>query len=283
MFQMISLITLASHNLKCNHCNKHNAINCQSIAAGGEVQAVKAYDAYVKECVIPFGETCDDLAGLGSTMGKQLQMAWEGVRSVIILASRAKAPSEQDLATSLTPQLQQTQEAVQAIRAMKVDRDYDRHYKAVVEMLSCLSWVFHTAPKQLPAGFVKETLGSAEFWSNRIRKDFKGKDEKQIEFCDRLKQVILGLEKYIHEYHKTGLTFNPRGVSIAEAVILLSDEPADQADDVMKSPKTKRHPTLGSTSGGVNITGIMGELSKRKNADGSSAAVGLKHVSVIHP
>lgn len=243
-----------------------------SSAAAGEVPVVKAWDAYVKESVVPFTETCDSLGGL-DTIGDDIKSAWEGIRFVIVLASRAKAPSE-DLGTALAPHIKGTQDAVKAIRAAKVDRDFDRHYKAICEMLGCLSWVFQKAPQQLPAPYVKETLGSAEFWSNRIRKDYKGKDEKQIEFCDRLKQVILGLEKYIHEYHKTGLAFNPRGVSMAEAVILLTDQPAE-----LQSPKTKRPLALGATSAGGNIAGIMGELSKRKNADGSSAATGLKKVT----
>lgn len=248
-------------------------------AAASEVPAIKAYDTYVKECVIPFTETCDDLGGLGPDMGKQIQNAWEGIRTVIVLASRAKAPAENELVSELTAQLKTTQEAIQSIRAIKSERDFDRHYKAIIELLGCLSWVYHTAPKQLPAPFVKETLGSAEFWSNRIRKDYKGKDEKQVEFCDRLKQVILGLEKYIHEYHRTGLTFNPRGVSLAEAVIVLSDEPTEQTSDDHKANKPIRRSIFGAAGGG-NIAGIMGELSKRKNEDGTSAATGLKKVSI---
>jgi hypothetical protein len=256
--------------------------------AGGEVPSIKAYDAYVKECVVPFAEICDDLGGLGTTLGTSIQNAWEGVRYVIVLASRAKAPVANDYATILNEQLKRTQDAVQSIRSIKFEREYDRHYKAICEMLSCLSWVFYTAPKQLPTGFVRETLASAEFWLNRIRKDFKGKDERHIQFCDRMKNVQMGLEKYISEYHKTGLTFNPRGVSIAEAVIVLSDEPTDGSkldEHAMKSPKTtKRHPTMGTTAtAGVNITGIMGELSKRKSTDGSSAATGLKHVRIFIP
>ena len=46
------------------------------------------------------------------------------------------------------------------------------------------------------------------------------------------------------------------------------------------SPKrTGPHPTLGSNViVGGNVAGIIGELSKRTNADGTSAATGLKHV-----
>jgi adenylyl cyclase-associated protein len=241
--------------------------------SGGQVPAVKAYDAYVKGAVVPFSKTCDDL-GMGD-MGQLVMKAVEGMRTVIVLASRSKLPTE-DLATALQPHLQATQEAVKQIRALKLDREWDRHHKAVCEMLGALSWVFMSAPRTLPAPFVKETASSTEFWSNRIRKDYKGKDDQQIAFCDELKKIITGLVEYIDEYHKTGLTFNPRGVSLAEAAIVLSDEPVTQAPPM--SPKQKRHPTLGNVVAGGNMAGIMGELSKRKSADGSSAATGLKHV-----
>lgn len=241
----------------------------------GEAPAVKAYDAYVKSAVVPLAQTCDDLGGL-KNMGQLLQDAWEGVRVVVVLASRSKAPTD-DLATALGPHLAATQNAVKSIRNLRLDREWDCHYKAIVELLACLSWILYRAPQALPAGCVKEALGSAEFWSNRIRKDYKGKDDQQIAFCDNLKKAIAELVDYINEYHKTGLTWNPRGISLVEAAIRLSDDPIEQPDP--KSPLQKRHPTLGAVAGGGNLLGLMGELNKRKNSDGSSAATGLKHVS----
>jgi adenylyl cyclase-associated protein len=242
----------------------------------GEAPAVKAYDAYVKACLVPFCQTCDDLDKLGD-MGTHLKNAWEGIRTVVVLASRSKAPAE-ELAVALGPYLTPVQDAVKAIRDLKVHRDYDRHQKSVIEMLACLSWVLHSAPKQLPAPLVKEALGSAEFWSNRIRKDYKGKDDTQIAFCDGLKRVIIGLVEYIEENHKAGLAFNPRGISLAEAGIRLTDEVDAAETPVIKSPVPKRHPTLGTVVPGGNLAGLMDELNKRKSADGISAATGLKHV-----
>jgi len=241
---------------------------------------VKGFDAYVKSAVIPLSQTCDDLGGL-QDMGKLLQDAFEGVRTIIVLASRSKAPQE-DLAQALTPHLERTQNAVKQIRDLKLDRDWDRHHKAIMEMLTCVSWVYYKSQQQLPATFVKEVLGSTEFWSNKLRKEFKGKDDKQIAFCDNLKKLILELSQYIQEYHNTGLAFNPKGLSLAEAAIRLSDEPVKEPE-VGKSPIPKRHPTLGA--GGGNIAGLMGELTKRKNAEGSSAATGLRKVSnaILYP
>lgn len=238
----------------------------------------------MKSAVIPFSAACDDI-GM-TTTGKLVVQAWEGVRTVIVLASRSKPPTD-DIATALQPHLVATHDAVKQLRALVLDRALDRHCKAVTEMLTALSWVLLHAPQQLPAGFVKESLGSAEFWTNRIRKDFRN-DPKQIAFCDTVRKVIIELTEYVQTHHTTGLTFNPRcGVSLAEAAIRLSDEPANllaaaaAAEQATKSPVNKRHPTLGNVVVGGNVAGIIGELSKRKNADGTSAATGLKHVRFV--
>jgi len=247
-----------------------------AIVAAGEHPAVKAYDAYVKNAVVPFSMACDDLNGLDD-IGRHIVDAWEGIRTIIVLASRSKHPTE-PLSTALAQYIAPTTEAIKEIRNAKLHRDYDRHQKAIMEMLTGLSWVFQAVPTLLPGSFVKETLGSAEFWTNRIRKDYK-EDKKQLAFCDTLKQCIIGLVAYVEEHHKSGLTWNPKGISLAEAGLRLSDEVAEPEPDHMKSPMPKRHPTLGTVVAGGNIAGLMGELSKRKNADGTSAATGLKHVT----
>lgn len=89
--------------------------------SAGEAETVKAYDSYVKSSVVPFAKTCDDLGGLKNT-GSLLLDAWDGVRTVVVLASRSKKPKE-DLATALAPYLSQTQAAVKKIRELKLDRD----------------------------------------------------------------------------------------------------------------------------------------------------------------
>ena len=255
-------------------------------SAAGEVPAVKAYDAYVKSTLVPLAQSCDNLGGMKNT-GDLLQAAWEGIRTIIVLASRSKLPDE-DVGVALTPHLQPTQKAIQQIQALRLDRDWDRHQKALVEMLACLSWVFLRAPRTLPVPMIKETLSSAEFWSNRIRKDNKDKgDKQQVDFCNNIKKVMTGLAEYVETHHKTGLTFNARGVSLAEAAIRLSDD-ADADDtttngggpslmtrgDKLKSPVRRGTNVVA----GGNLAGVMGELSKRKSSEGNSAATGLKHV-----
>eukprot|EP00523_Entomoneis_sp_CCMP467_P019916 CAMPEP_0168863096 /NCGR_PEP_ID=MMETSP0727-20121128/18776_1 /TAXON_ID=265536 /ORGANISM="Amphiprora sp., Strain CCMP467" /LENGTH=511 /DNA_ID=CAMNT_0008918159 /DNA_START=6 /DNA_END=1541 /DNA_ORIENTATION=- len=243
---------------------------------GGESPSVKAYDAYVKESLVPFTTICDQLGGL-KNMGDLLKDAWEGNRSIIVLASRSKAP-DGNIPEALAPYLKKTQEAVKAMHGLRLDRDWDRHMKAVAEMLACLSWILFKAPQQVPSAMVKEAIGSAEFWSNRIRKDFKGKDETQIAFCDGIKKALTGLVKYIEEYHKAGLTWNPQGVSLAEAAIRLTDEATSDPKEAAPATRPKP-PPLKNTPSSRNMGGLMAELGGRTSEDGTSAATGLKKVT----
>eukprot|EP00339_Tiarina_fusa_P004720 CAMPEP_0117070462 /NCGR_PEP_ID=MMETSP0472-20121206/49504_1 /TAXON_ID=693140 ORGANISM="Tiarina fusus, Strain LIS" /NCGR_SAMPLE_ID=MMETSP0472 /ASSEMBLY_ACC=CAM_ASM_000603 /LENGTH=498 /DNA_ID=CAMNT_0004793579 /DNA_START=27 /DNA_END=1523 /DNA_ORIENTATION=+ len=240
------------------------------ISGAGESPGLKAFDKFLSSAVYKFADTCDDLGDMDN-LGKLVVETFEGMRYVIVLASRAKQPTDmKDLQPHLTP----ITDAVTKIRALRLKRDYDNHMKAVMEMLACVSWVTCRAPSQLPAPFVKECIGSADFWSNRIRKEFKGKDApNQIAFCDNSKKVLIELAAYIEEHHKTGVTFNPKGVSIAEAAIVLSDTPASAAAAEAAAS------VVGNVVKGGNVMGLMSELAGRRTGDGASAATGLKKVS----
>lgn len=216
-------------------------------------------------------------------MGKNIVQVFSGMQYVIVLASKSKQPSDM---TELAQYLSPVTDPVSEIRKMRLKRELDNHQKAIIEMLSCVSWVTFRAPDQLPAPFVKECIGSSDFWSNRIRKEFKGKDDDtakaQLAFCDYMKQLLSELVSYIEEFHKTGLTFNPKGVSVAEAAIRMTDSPlqdaANEANRKKGQQTNKKNVELGNTVKGGNMAGLVSELANRRSQDGSSAATGLRKV-----
>jgi len=247
----------------------------------GDTPSLKGFDKFMTGAVYKLSDTCDDL-DMG-TLGSLLTELFTGVRYVVLLASKSKIPSDM---MELQPHLKPITDVVGKIRALRLKRDFDNHCKAINEILPCVSWVTCRAPTQLPAPFVKECIGSSDFWSNRIRKEFKGKEDDaaklQLAFCDSMKKLLEDLAAYINEFHKTGLEFNPKGVSIAEAAIVLTDNPqtlAAAAANRKNDQKThKLAVAVGNTVKGGNMAGMVAELAGRRNDDGSSAATGLKKV-----
>lgn len=258
--------------------------------------AVKAYDDHVKKVVVPFSVVCDDLGGL-EHIGQSVKEAWEGLRAIVAVAAKAKMPDDHaTMVQQLQPLLAPTQTAVQKIRSLRLARTWDAHHKAILEMLACCSWVVIKPPSgPLPGTFVRDALAASEFWLNRIRKDFKGKDDKQIAFCDALKAMLQDLMEYITEYHRFGLSWNAKsGVSLAEAILLMADEqlPDDSertaggaaggaagAASTLVSPKRRRPTAVGA---GLGTSSLVAELANRRSKDGASAATGLKHVRSIY-
>ena len=108
-------------------------------------------------------------------MGQLLVQTFSGMKYIVVLASKSKQPADM---AELVPHLAPCTEPIGEIRKLRLKRDFDSHQKAILEMLACASWVTCRAPAQLPAPFVKECIGSSDFWSNRIRKEFKGKGDE---------------------------------------------------------------------------------------------------------
>jgi len=230
-------------------------------------ESVQAYDEYVNSYVQPLVESCNGFDGKLKNVGQLILDAWDSIRTIIVLASMSKKPSG-DVSQALKPHLEKTQTAIKTINSLRMHRDYDRHYKGIVEMVLCCSWVVMSASKsQKPSVFIKETLGASEFWLNRIRKDFKN-DEKHTAFCNKVKAASVQLSNYVEKYHKTELSWNPQGNTLEKTVAAVGNNSPASAP-----PPPKPSVVVGGGSS------FMSELAKKKTADGDSAATGLKKVS----
>mmetsp|Transcript_10478 Transcript_10478/g.14802 ORF Transcript_10478/g.14802 Transcript_10478/m.14802 type:complete len:484 (-) Transcript_10478:107-1558(-) len=228
--------------------------------------ALTAYDEHISRTVTPFVSACDALGGL-KDIGANINTIWLEMRKIIEIGTACKKPK--DVQAFLTPKIKPIQNAMAKIRQARLDRKYDWHIKGILEMLASVSWIMMSAPPA-PSTFVKDTIGSCDFWCNRIRKEYKGKDEKQIKFCDTIKAVILDLSSYLKEYHLSGLMWNPRGMGAEE----FTPASSELKKESKSGPETKS--TVIEKEGAGNI---MAELAKKRSKDGSSAATGLKKVS----
>lgn len=220
--------------------------------------SIQAFDAHIQKSLTPFTAACNAIPGLLTT-GTHIAQVWDGMRAIVAIGTKCKKPS--NVQSALMPHLKPIQDAMSSIRNLKLDRKYDWHIKGIMEMLVCASWVITTAPPA-PSSFVKETIGSSDFWCNKIRKEYKGgKDESQIAFCDTMKALILDLAGYLKEYHLSGLMWNPNGIDIA--------------DYKVGGASTKTTAPTALPSG----ADIMKELAAKRTSDGTSAATGLKKVT----
>ena len=224
--------------------------------------ALVAYDEHVSKTVTPFVNACLAIDELKDT-GKHIKIIWDGIRDIVKIGTKCKKPS--NVQEALMPHLKPVQDAMNKIRTARLDRKVDWHIKALMEMLASISWVVMQAPPA-PSTFIKDTIGSSDYWANKIRKEYKGKDEAHIQFCETMKALISDLSAYVKEYHLSGLMWNPKGIAIDE----YKPDSSSGASKANVPPKKEA---------AVGVANMMKELASKRTQDGNSAATGLKKVT----
>jgi adenylyl cyclase-associated protein len=79
------------------------------------------------------------------------------------------------------------------------------HLSAISESIGALGWI---AVHPTPAPYIKEMSDAAQFYTNRVLKDYKEKDPNHASWVKQWLQVLNELQAYVKQYHTTGVTWN---------------------------------------------------------------------------
>eukprot|EP01116_Phalansterium_solitarium_P013917 TRINITY_DN3137_c0_g1_i1.p1 TRINITY_DN3137_c0_g1~~TRINITY_DN3137_c0_g1_i1.p1 ORF type:complete len:481 (-),score=149.54 TRINITY_DN3137_c0_g1_i1:2091-3533(-) len=123
------------------------------------------------------------------------------------IAAASKKPSDDVFAKLLKP-TSDLMAKIGEIREKSRASKLSNHLSAVSEGIGALGWV---AVAPTPGPFVTEAKGSSEFWSNRILKDFKGKEQDHVDWVNAYNGFLKDLVPFIKKHHTTGVAWNPRG------------------------------------------------------------------------
>lgn len=131
------------------------------------------------------------------------------MRYIQLAGSRGK-PSQSEEAQLLAPTSEQIS-AIQQFREKNRASKLFNHLSAISESIPALGWV---AVAPTPAPYVKEMNDAGQFYTNRVLKEWKEKDQKHVEWCRAWVQLLSELQAYVKQYHTTGLVWSgkfPRG------------------------------------------------------------------------
>ncbi|POI35747.1 hypothetical protein CIB84_000511 [Bambusicola thoracicus] len=177
---------------------------CGDGSSPGVAQYVQAFDAILSG---PVAEYINISKEVGGDVQKHAEMVHAGFmteRSLLVTASQHQQPSENVFSTLLKPISEQIQ-MVQNLREKNRGSKQFNHLSAVSESIPALGWVA-MSPK--PGPYVKEMTDAAMFYTNRILKEYKDVDKKQVDWVKAYLRIWTELQAYIKEYHTTGLTWS---------------------------------------------------------------------------
>ncbi|KAK0240312.1 adenylate cyclase associated N terminal-domain-containing protein [Armillaria nabsnona] len=234
-------------------------------------RSVIAYDQVVVEGKLkPFIELTK-FAGpnVVETVGL-VEKQFADVRSLLLTSAACQKPDDTKIQELIKP-LQQTIEAIISLKDKKrSDRDWYNHLVVIGEGAPSVGWVIN--PK--PGPYLNEVKDAVTFWGNRIIKEFKNKDPKHVKWVESYISLIEETRKYVVEFHTTGLSWNPRGVAVAD----YTPPPAPGASGPPPPPPPPPPPALappppsGSTATG-GAAAVFAEINR-----GEEVTKGLRKV-----
>ncbi|GAA93473.1 uncharacterized protein L969DRAFT_93445 [Mixia osmundae IAM 14324] len=196
-------------------------------------------------------------------------------------ASRVAEPAQSS--STYGKMLQPMSEAITAagkVQEKGRERKFANHLKMVEEGIPSLAWV--TIVKT-PAPFIKEMRDAAEFYTNRIIKEFKETDAEQIEWARSFLALLDSLRQYVIKHHTTGVSWNAKGVDPETYVAPQASNTAPPAGGPPPPPPPAPPVLTDFSSQSINATpkqAAAGDMTSVFSAlnQGESVTKGLKKV-----
>lgn len=194
-------------------------------ADSGDVKPIlAAFDEIMEGDFQKFVDFSSQLGGDINEAAAHVAGAFKAQREFLRIASVSKKPSGADLQKLLTP----TVEALQKTQKFREDNRRSKnfnHLSTMSEGIPILGWV-QVSPK--PAPYCGEMVGAAEFYSNRVIKEYKGKEESEshLAWARSFIATCKALQAFVKKHHTTGLVWNAQG---GEAMAAAGSAPAPAA------------------------------------------------------
>ncbi|KAJ1944817.1 suppressor of rasval19, partial [Linderina macrospora] len=182
--------------------------------AGSDHPAVREYDSVIVPLVeeyVTYSSQIGDVAGMQASA---VQAIISAQRNFIRLATQTRKPSMEQLSEMLSPQQTPMMEAI-AIKDKNRPSPLFNHLSTVADGIAALGWV---AVEKTPVPYINEMKDSAQFYANRVLKEWRDKDEVHAKWVRAFLSLLRELAAYVKQFHATGVVWNPKGGDAAAAI-----------------------------------------------------------------
>ncbi|XP_055997685.1 adenylyl cyclase-associated protein 1-like isoform X4 [Ostrea edulis] len=180
-------------------------------SSGGDADvvtpSVSAFDEIINSNISKFVELCNKIDGDVKTLGGLVQKGFGNLRQYLYVASRSKKPSEPVMEKLFDPVKKVIEETMTFKDNNRPSKQFN-HLSAIAESLPALCWV-RVAPT--PGPYVKDMQDAGMFYTNRVLKEFKDKDQTHVDWVKIWNDTLNKTITYIKDFHTTGLVWNPQG------------------------------------------------------------------------
>ncbi|KAM6515961.1 suppressor of rasval19, variant 2 [Fusarium falciforme] len=190
-------------------------------------ESIEEFDAFLSSAVEKYVEQSQELGGVIAEQALEVKKGFQEQRKFLLISTKAKKPNlsgpDLPMYESLLKPITDALSAVTTLtEANRPDPAYN-HLSAVSAGITVLAWItIDTRPYK----HVEESLGSAQFFGNRVLKEHKEKDSRHADWVQSLYQIFRDLADYVKQYFANGIPWNPNGQPAQEVAKSLSSGPS---------------------------------------------------------
>lgn len=236
-------------------------------AAPASAAFVELFNALAENSLTPFVAVSGEIDPLVEQAAAAFKDAFDEQARFLALVAQTKKPDVADpqFAQLLAP-INKKLEQIAALKDANRRSEYFNHLNTIAEGASVLGWVV----ADTPVSYIPEFKDSAQFWANRIMKEYKDKDQRHVEWVKLFLAIFDALRDYAKQFHAKGLAWNANGKPLAETV-KAAPAPSGGAPPPPPPPPANLFEEGAAPAGGMNA--VFADLNK-----GENVTAGLKKV-----
>ncbi|KAI1381923.1 adenylate cyclase associated N terminal-domain-containing protein [Hypoxylon crocopeplum] len=193
-------------------------------------ESIEEFDVFINQSVGKYVEASNKLGGLLAEQASKVLEGFKQQRRFLLISAKAKKPditgSEMVVYQELLKPINEALMAVGSIKESNRGSPVFTQLSAVAEGIMVLAWV---TVDNRPFKHVEESLGSAQFFGNRVLKEHKDKNPDQVDWVQSFYQVFRDLAEYVRHNFPNGIPWNAKGQPASEVAKALLNAPAAAA------------------------------------------------------
>ena len=177
--------------------------------------SVGRFDDFLKEFLQPYLTASKAIGSFVEEQSKKLEEAFKVERDFLLIVSKAKKPSQDDpKLQELWAGISKPLQAAVTIKEENRSSPQSNHLSTIAEGVPALTWIC----VDLPVSYIGDFKDGAQFYANRVLKEFKDVDKIHVEWVQSFQKLLTGLQAYVKKHHTTGPSWNPKGEPLANVL-----------------------------------------------------------------
>jgi adenylyl cyclase-associated protein len=244
----------------------------EAVPDASSAPSVVEYDELISTYINPFLELSKQIGDLVAKQAEVVVKAVQQQRELIAKAVVCKKPSQETLQKLLEPTSNLIKEVID-LRDKNRTSPLFNHLSTISEGIGALGWVL-VSPT--PGPFVAEARAASEFYSNRILKDYRGKEGGQVhvDWVKAWNQYLVNLQAYIKKHHTTELAWTGKADASVAAPAVAGANPPPPPKGAPPPPAAAPAPSTTTKGAPVDPTKLFAELNR-----GDEVTKGLRKVT----